>query len=72
MYPNQDCDVQWDGAHSNMFKLFNGVKQGSVISQLLFTLYIDSLFLLLKQLDLGCHVGLTYAGAFGYAMILFY
>ena len=56
-----------DGAHSNMFKIFNGVKQGSVISQLLFTLYIDSLFLLLKQLGLGCHVGLTYAGAFGYA-----
>ena len=68
MYTNQDCDVQWDGAHSNMFKIFNGVKQGSVISQLLFTLYIDSLFLLLKQLGLGnCHVGLTNAGAFGYA-----
>ena len=38
-----------------------------MISPLLFTLYIDSLFLLLKQLGLGCHVGLTYAGAFGYA-----
>ena len=50
MYTNQNCDVQWDGAHSNMFKIFNGVKQGSVISPLLFTLYIDSLFLLLKQL----------------------
>ena len=50
-----------------MFKIFNGVKQCSVISPLLFKLYIDSLFLLLKQLGLGCHVGLTYAGAFGYA-----
>ena len=56
-----------DGAHSNMFKIFNGVKQGSVISPLLFTLYIDSLFLLLKQVGLGCPVGLTCAGAFGYA-----
>ena len=28
MYTNQNCDVQWDGAHSNMFKIFNGVKQG--------------------------------------------
>ena len=67
MYTNQNCDVQWDGAHSNMFKIVNGVKQGSVISPLLFTLYIDSLFLVLKQLGLGCHVGLTYADAFGYA-----
>ena len=25
MYTNQDCDVLWDGAHSNMFKIFNGV-----------------------------------------------
>ena len=49
-----------------MFKIFNGVKQGSLISPLLFTLYIDSLFLVLKQLGLGCHVGLTYASAFGY------
>ena len=59
--------VQWDGAHTNMFKILNGLKQGSVISPLLLTLYIDSLFLLLKQLDLGCHVGLTYVDAFGYA-----
>ena len=67
LYTNQNCDVQWDCSHSNMFKIFNGVKQGSVISPLLFTFYIDSLFLVLKQLGLGCHVELTYAGAFGYA-----
>ena len=67
MYTNQDCDVRWDGVYSNMLKYVNGVKQGNVISPLLFTLYIDSLFLLLKQLGLGCHVGLAYAGAFGYA-----
>ena len=46
MCTNQDCNVQWDGAYSNMFKIFNGVKQGSVISPLLFTVYLDSLFLL--------------------------
>ena len=28
---------------------------------------MDELFLLLKESGIGCHVGLTYAGAFGYA-----
>ena len=28
---------------------------------------MDELFLLLKKSGLGCHVGSTYAGAFGYA-----
>ena len=59
--------VQWGDACSDTIKIFNGVKQGGVISQLLFTLYIDQLFQRLKQLGLWCHVGMTYAGAFGYA-----
>ena len=35
-------------------------------SPLLFSFYIDELFSLLKQSGLGCHVGLTYAGAVRY------
>ena len=62
MSTNKICDVQWDGAHSNMFKIFNGVKHGSAISPFLFTLYIDSLFSLLKQLGISGH-----AGEVGYA-----
>ena len=67
MYTNQQYYVQWGDACSDTIKIVNGVKQGGVISQLLFTLYIDQLFQRLKQLGLGCHVGMTYAGAFGYA-----
>ena len=67
MYSNQQCHVKWEDAASDSFGISNGVKQGEVISPLLFSLYIDELFLLLKESGMGCHVGLTYAGAFGYA-----
>ena len=33
----------------------------------IYSIYIDNLFKELKQLGLGCHVGPTFAGAFGYA-----
>ena len=68
MYSNQLCHVKWGDETSASFSISNGVKQGGVISPLLFSLYmyIDELFLLLKQSGLDCHVGLTYAGAFGY------
>ena len=31
----------WDSCKSEYFKMYNGVKQGGVISCLLFNLYID-------------------------------
>ena len=67
MYTHQKCHVRWNNEDSDPFSESNGVKQGSVISPLLFSNYIDNLFSNLKHLGLGCHVGLTYAGAFGYA-----
>ena len=67
MYSNQLCHLKWGDETSASFSISNGVKQGGVISPLLFSLYIDELFLLLKQSGLGSHVRLTYAGAFGYA-----
>ena len=45
----------------------NGVKQGGVLSPILFCLYIDALFVRLKQSGIGCHIGNQYAGAVGYA-----
>ena len=67
MYTNQLCHVKWGEEKSASFGILNGVKQVGVISPLLFRLYIDELFLFLKESGIGCHVGLTYAGAFGYA-----
>ena len=67
MLTNQSCYVTWFNNRSETFKIYNGVKQGGVISSLHFSIYIDYLFLELRTSGLGCHVGLTYAGVFGYA-----
>ena len=57
MYTNQSCSVKWDNKQSNYFQISNGVKQGGVISPLLFNCYIDNLFTHLQHSGLGCHVG---------------
>ena len=59
--------MQWNSAQSTPFSLNNGVKRGGVLSLILFSIYIDSLLQILKNSGLGCHVGSTFAGLFGYA-----
>ena len=67
IYTNQSCYVKWGNEHSDSFNVSNGVKQGGVISPLLFSCYIDKLFFTIRTFSLGYHVGTSYAGAFGYA-----
>ena len=67
IYCRSEMHVQWNSAHSTPFPLDNGVKQGGVLSPILFSMYIDSLLEKLKESGLGCHVGRTFAGAFAYA-----
>ena len=57
------------GQHSNSFSVPNDVKQGGVVSLLLFSCYINKPFSQLQHSGLGCHVGrpTLYAGASGYA-----
>ena len=62
MYTNQSMRVKWKDSLSDHFSIGNGVRQGAVLSPLLFTLFIR-----LQDLGLGCHVGPIFAGSFGYA-----
>ena len=50
----------------NILKL-NVEKQGAVLSPILFTIYLDGLLERLNLSGIGCHVGRTNVGAFGYA-----
>ena len=59
--------VRWDSAYSNEFSVSNGVRQGSVISPNLFSLYIDALLIQLENSGFGCHINNFFYGCFAYA-----
>ena len=59
--------VKWNGVISDQFEVSNGVRQGGIMSPLLFGIYIDDLLHDLKNSGIGCIVGNYFYGAFGYA-----
>ena len=59
--------VRWDKVVSQPFKAGNGVKQGGVLSPILFTLFLDVLMDMLKSSGFGCYVGDVFVGALAYA-----
>jgi hypothetical protein len=52
---------------SEYFRATNGVKQGAVLSPILFCIYIDDLLLLLSKVGVGCYIGSRFTGALAYA-----
>ena len=67
MYLNQKMRIRWGETTTSLFNVSNGVKQGGVLSPILFSIYIDELFVQLKQAGLGCYIGHLFAGIVGYA-----
>ena len=62
MYIGQNIRVKWNDCISHVYAVSNGVKQGGVMSPLLFNLieYLD-------RKGLGCHMGNHFSGCFIYA-----
>ena len=67
MYEEQEGCVKLGGKRSSSFKITNGTRQGSVLSPVLFSVYLDDLLAELRRLQLGCHIGGWWYGALGYA-----
>ena len=61
MYTNQTLRVKWGSVMSESFTVMNGVKQGGVLSPVLFAVYTDGLLLRLQESGIGCHIGGHYA-----------
>jgi len=67
MYSRQVLCTSWNGVFSDTFSADNGVKQGGILSPILFCIYFDELLKKINDSGFGCQIGhLSYAGL-GYA-----
>ena len=57
---SQDVCVLWGNSISPTFNVTNGVRQGSLLSPLLFSVYVDELSSELKASQIGCFVNNEY------------
>ena len=62
MYISQTAKVKWENGLSDSFSITNGVKQGVVLSAILFCVYIHDLISQLRRNRTGCWVNGDYVG----------
>ena len=67
LYTSQTSRVKWGSSFSETFSISNGMKQGVVLSPILFGVYFNSLLEKLEQSRAGCYIGHIFMGAFRYA-----
>ena len=70
-YKYQKANVRWNGNESRFFSITNGVKQGAILSAILYCVYTNGIFQQLRKKKIGCFVGGSFAGILGYADDLF-
>ncbi len=67
IYTNKKLGFRWQDRFSETFTATNDVKQGRVISPILFCVYMDGLLTELTNSEYGCYMGGVFAVAFDYA-----
>ena len=66
-YYAQKMCARWNSSFSDSFHVSNGVRQGGVLSPMLFAVYVDSLLEMLEASGVGCYSGGCFVGAVCYA-----
>ena len=67
MYKKQVANVRWNSSLSQSFPISNEVKQGAVLSAILFCVYVNDLYKLLRKRRSGCWINGHYMGILGYS-----
>jgi exonuclease III len=66
-YSKCNVAVRWGGAISTSFMISAGVRQGGLLSPILFSLYMDVLIKKLRSSNMGCKLADVYFGCLLYA-----
>ena len=67
IYLFQATRVAWNGFNSQCITVVNGVRQGAVLSPVLFCIYFDELINKLEKAKYGCYIGFCFVGVLAYA-----
>ena len=67
MYKKQVANVRWNSSLSQSLPVSNGVKLGAVLSAILFCVYVNDLYKLLRKRRSGCWINGHYMGILGYS-----
>jgi len=66
-YSKLYSSVRWNGVIGSYFKVLCGVRQGGILSPILFNIYVDVLISELKNSGIGCHISNVFVGCIMYA-----
>jgi len=66
-FNNLHCSVVWLNMMSASFHISYGVRQGGVLSPVLFSVYVDELIVKLMSSEYGIYIGSLFCGRIFYA-----
>ena len=67
LYSKQSAHVLVSSSISGSFSIKNGVRQGAILSPLLFNFYINSIIEKIRKTNIGCRLGYDMCNVFAYA-----